>query len=204
MNIKVGQIERSYTVAFSSEEVNGAKAVLNVMTLPMASYPELHVLDPKDDGGSGIYEIEKVLGLESFTYYLPPHQYLNQLIHDIIRWALDGHPGLGSARLPARPAIGTFVTQLVDEPFIPVEASPLSGERLSTLAKEGSLLGFATITETYGLLHHDPVVVLVAPICVVVIGATVGVGEGLRDRMKHFVSTSSAVSRKSTEDDDEE
>jgi hypothetical protein len=44
----------------------------------------------------------------------------------------------------------------------------------------------ATTGELWGLTHHDPYVLIGTPAAIVIVGAAVGTGEGLRDRLRSF------------------
>ena len=80
-----------------------------------------------------------------------------------------------------------FVSWVARQNFIPVESSPLRGTNLDSLMKQGSLMGFASFSEGYGLVHHDPVICIFALPMTVIIGAAVGAGEGIQERVKSLL-----------------
>jgi hypothetical protein len=182
-------VERSYSVTFS-ENRNGLNVALSVLTLPMTSYPELRLLleQPTRQGITAVI-LQTLLGLDAVTFHNPRASHLTALIAGLVCQVADteGLPP-GTSRDADDPVVRSFVSRVVEEPFVPIEESPLSGTSLSHLAREGSLLAFATVNELYGLQHHDPFVVVGTPVCVVVIGAVVGAGEGLRERIREYVA----------------
>jgi hypothetical protein len=89
---------------------------------------------------------------------------------------------------PMNPYVYELAQALVFDPFVPVESSPLSGTSVTELVKGTTLMGFATLLEGYGLTHHDAVLVIATPVVVVVIGASVGLGEALRVRMMRTIN----------------
>ena len=91
-----------------------------------------------------------------------------------------------------------FVNWVAEQPFVPVESSPVHGESLDALMNRGArLMGFASFMEGYGLVHHDPVICIVAIPVTVIIGASVGAGEAMQERIKKMLGgTSRKPSRK--------
>jgi hypothetical protein len=89
-----------------------------------------------------------------------------------------------------------FTSWVASQEFVPVENSPLRGASLDSLTKSSSLVGFASFAETWGLVHHDPVLCIVALPMTIVIGVTVGAGEGLQDRVKMLLGAANRRRKK--------
>ena len=95
-----------------------------------------------------------------------------------IELSSNGNPG----------AFHDFLSFVAREAFIPVEGSSLGGATLEGMMRQASLLGFGAFAAGAGLLHHDPIVYIVAPPTTIVVGAGVGVAEGSRMRAQHVLS----------------
>jgi hypothetical protein len=89
-----------------------------------------------------------------------------------------------------------FLKWVVRQDIVPIESSPMHGSSIESLMKAGSLMGFASGSEFYGLMHHDPVICIVALPMTVVIGATVGTGEAVHQRVKYLLGWSKKSPRR--------
>jgi hypothetical protein len=184
MATKTVTVERYYSVTFTDPNL-GLKVALNVLVLPASSNPELRDwVTPGEPRRPQSTYLGPRLGVDNFSANYDGSQ-ISNVLERLLERAMDLEHDV--ARETKKPLIADFVCEIVNEPFVPVEASPLSGESLSRLAKDSSLLGFASIGESFALFHHDPVVLIVTPFCVVVIGATVGIAEGLRERLRTWL-----------------
>lgn len=82
-----------------------------------------------------------------------------------------------------------FIKTVILDPFVPVEQSPLGGQSLTDLTTKGGLIGLGSLLESFGLMHHDPIIVIATPFAIVVVGASAGAGEGLRERLRRLFSS---------------
>lgn len=183
----LGALERSYIVTLVESwkaHSLGFSYELEVLTLPLAAFPPLRDLLTTSEQLAAD-ALEGITGLRIQETYAPNafEELLIQLISNIPSNLVGG-----GAPQQAGVIVSGFVRRIVAQPFVPVEGSPLTGETLTSLANKSSLIGFASALEGYGVLHHDAIVILLTPVCVLLIGASVGGGEGLRERIRDFVA----------------
>lgn len=178
------RIAQTYDTVITSTEED--------LTLRVISIPSRYV-----DGFSDISTIEEVSKLLGSGLHctLKPNSLVGGIVATLKpRAARDAGFNL---RILAdlEPEATSFVKSALEDAWIPIENSPLSGERLAALASN-SPIALGAGLGIYSA-HDNPILVLLlVPAGIIICGAAVGISEALRSGLKQRVEDIICPTRK--------
>jgi len=172
---------RSYEVTFIAREM---PIGLKVLTFPYVAWPELreslYAQTPFEDAQLKAallgLQIDRGIGRDD----------LRKAVVELLEAALiDFDVSYTSEEVQS--GVHQLLSGAFRGEFIPLETSPLGGHNLGDLVGNSSFIGAAITISAYAIAVHNPLIFLVTPVGVILLGAATGAAEGLRNGIRDSV-----------------